>query len=148
MLLAPRARVLRFVCVGGLATLTQLGLLALFTAARWEPVRANAAALSLSSQVNFGLSSLLTWGDAWGERHAAGRWGIWRRPRLVAVRWVRFMGAILCTTLLNEGLYTIVQRLLAPLLGALLCSMGIAALNFIISDRLVFTRPHSIDLNA
>ena len=144
---APRARLLRFVCVGGVATLTQLGLLALFTAARWEPVRANAVALTLSSQVNFGLSSILTWGDTWDANAAVGRLGIWGRPRLVATRWSRFMGAILMTTLLNEGLYAIVQRLIVPLVAALLCSICIAALNFLIGDRLVFTRSRSNDLN-
>ena len=145
ILRSPRARVVRFVFVGGVATLAQLGLLALFTSARWEPVRANAAALALSSQVNFGLSAMLTWGDTWGSAHST---GIWRRLRLLGSRWVRFMGAILCTTLLNEGLYAAVQRIIAPLLAALVCSVGIAALNFLIGDRLVFTRTRSNDLKA
>jgi len=118
--------------------LTQLVLLAAFTAAHWELVRANAVALTLSSQVNFGLSSILTWGDSWGAKAVAGQLGIWSRLRLVAARWSRFMGAILLTTLLNEGLYAIVQRLIAPLLAALLCSVCIAGLNFLSGDRLVF----------
>lgn len=142
-LLEPRARLLRFACVGGLATLTQLVMLSLFTAARWEPIRANALALTLSSQVNFGLSSILTWGDTWDAARRKALQSRWGYLRLVGSRWTRFMGAILCTTALNEGLYTIAQRVLAPLVAALLCSVCVAALNFVIGDRLIFTRSRS-----
>jgi putative flippase GtrA len=148
VLRSPRARVLRFICVGGLATLAQLGLLALFTAHRWEAVRANALALALAAQVNFSLNAAFTWGDTWGDGHRAGPVALWRRLRLVAVRWLRFMGAILGTTLLNEGLYTGALRFLPALLAAVLCSGAIAALSFAIGDRLVFTRSRANDLQA
>lgn len=104
--------------------------------------------MTLSSQVNFGLSSILTWGDTWDGWRDTGQLGHKGHMRLIAARWTRFMGAILCTTVLNEGLYAVVQRFLAPLVAALLCSICISALNFIIGDRLVFTRARPNDLKV
>jgi len=85
------ARPLRFILVGGLATLTQLALLALLLRLGWSASLANAAALFASTQVNFALNACCTWRDRWDATDRASARG--ERTRLVASRWLRFMGA-------------------------------------------------------
>lgn len=48
------------------------------------------------------------------------------------------MGAISGTLALNEALYAVARRVLAPMLAAALVSGGIAILNFLLRDRVVF----------
>ena len=88
------ARPLRFACAGGVAALVQLGILDALTDWRWTPILANAVALLLSTQLNFVLSYLFTWGD---RRPRTGR------PVAVLGRWAAYQGSVAGTALLNMG---------------------------------------------
>jgi putative flippase GtrA len=126
---APRTghtRSLRFLCVGGLVTLVQLGLLLALARLAVPTLLANALALLLAAQLNFALSSAFTWGD--------------RPPRSggLAPRWLRFMLAISGTLLINQGLFAVARMALPTLLAAALGSGLTGALNFVLGDRFVF----------
>lgn len=129
-----KGRPLRFLLVGGVATSTQLALLALLLRLGWSAVLANAAALLTSTQINFALNAVFTWGDRWDGT-----------ARLVAARWLRFMGAAAGTLLLNEACYALLRHLLPALLAAGVCSAAIALLNYLLGDRLIFSPRRSTD---
>jgi putative flippase GtrA len=137
-LFSGKARPIRFFLVGQTATLTQLCVLYALTNLGWLPGVANAVALVLSSQVNFFLSATFTWRD----RDALER----RQERsratgfVVLKRWARFMSGIAVTTLLNDGLFIVLERILPVLVAALVSSVVIAVLNYLMIDRLIFTR--------
>ena len=142
-----KARPLRFILVGGLATLTQLGLLAVLLRPGWSAILANAAALLVSTQVNFALNAVFTWGDRWdgaANGSSAGESG----ARLIAARWLRFMGAAAGTLLLNEVCYALLRHILPSLIAAGLCSAAIALLNYLLGDRLIFAPRRSTDLHS
>src|SRR5215218_5136531 len=82
-LFADWARPLRFVIVGGMCGAVQLALLGLFLRSGAPAIPANAVAFLLSAQVNFTLSSFVTWHDR-ADATTTGR-GLVRR-------WLRFHG--------------------------------------------------------
>lgn len=138
-LFSGKARPIRFFLVGQTATLTQLCVLYALTNLGWLPGVANAVALVLSSQVNFLLSATFTWRDrdALETRQAHNR----ATPFIVLGRWARFMSGIAVTTLLNDGLFILLERTALPVLVAALISSGvIAVLNYFMIDRLIFRR--------
>jgi 4-amino-4-deoxy-L-arabinose transferase-like glycosyltransferase/putative flippase GtrA len=105
----------------------QLLLLELLTRQGLPPFAANALAMLVSAQVNFWLSQTFTWRD----REAADLGSL-------AVRWLRFHGAIAGTALLNLVVFS-VAALVLPHLAAAALGIGTAAVgNFILGDRLVF----------
>jgi putative flippase GtrA len=122
-------RSLLFLCVGGLVTLVQLGLLLVLATLAVPSLLANALALLLAAQLNFALSSIFTWGDR-PVRNGG-----------LAPRWLRFMMAISGTLLINQGLFA-AARLALPMLPTLLAAAlgsGLTgALNFVLGDRFVF----------
>ncbi len=124
--LASHARPLRFLCVGGLVTLVQLGLLLALAALAVPSLLANALALLLAAQLNFALSSAFTWGDR--PVRSGG----------FAPRWVRFMLSISGTLLINQGLFAVARLVLPTLLAAALGSGLTGSLNFVLGDRFVF----------
>jgi putative flippase GtrA len=127
-LFAEPSRPLRFLCVGALATVTQLGLLAGLTALGWSPALANGLGLLAATQVNFALSSVFTWRDRRRTR------------RTLPLRWARFMGLVATTLLLNEAVFLAARVALPTLVAAGLGSGLMAVLNFTLGDRFVFLR--------
>jgi putative flippase GtrA len=123
------ARPLRFACTGGLAALVQLGMLDALTEWRWTPILANAVALLLSTQLNFVLSYLFTWGD---RRPRTGR------PVVVLGRWAAYQGSVAGTALLNMGVFVVARADLHTLVASALGTAVAAAANFVAGDRLVF----------
>jgi putative flippase GtrA len=134
---ATQARLLRFVLVGVLATLTQLGALALLLWLGWPSLAANAAALALSTHANFGLSACFIWGDRWADDATPAHTSR-GRIQLIVVRWARFLGASAGTLLLNEAAYALARHVLPALVAAAACSGAVAVFNYLLGDRLVF----------
>src|SRR2546423_9656275 len=124
-LLSRVARPLRFALTGGLAGLLQLGLLALLTGRGWPAALANAIAFLLAGQVNFALSTTLTWRD---RRMTA---PLWRR-------WLLFHGSIAAMAGVNGLVFLAVRTVLPPLLASAAGIAVAAGGNFLLGDRLVF----------
>ena len=122
-------RPLRFACTGGAAALVQLGILAALSASHWAPIAANALALLLSTQVNFVLSYLFTWGDR--RSRSAPR-------RALLGRWAAYQGSTAGTAILNMGVFVLARVDLHTLAASALGTAVAALLNFFAGDRLVF----------
>jgi putative flippase GtrA len=138
-LFSGKARPIRFFLVGQTATLTQLCVLYALTSLGWLPGVANAVALILSSQVNFFLSATFTWRDRDALERRGERTG--GTTRSILGRWARFMSGIAVTTLLNDGLFILLERTSLPVLVAAIVSSGvIAVVNYLMIDRLIFRR--------
>lgn len=132
LLRAMVVRLLGVLCTGSIAALAQLGLLAALTQQHWNPTLADAAALVLGTQVNFGLSYRFTWRD----RRPPG----WT-PAAVARRWSLYQGATAATAMLNLVVFVVAHHLLPVLpLGwaALAGTASAAGANFVLTDRVVF----------
>lgn len=128
-LFAERARPLRFLLVGGVCGVLQLGLLALLTLSGWEAILANCVGFLLAAQVNFTLSTIFTWHD----RSLASKMRM-----ALPWRWLHFHGTIAATALLNQGIFVMAQVLLPALLASAL-GIGVASIaNFVLGDGLVF----------
>ena len=127
--LATSGRPARFALTGGVAGLSQLALLALFTGRGWVPGTANVVAFLLAAQLNFLLSSTFTWRD---RASGAGRGrDHWRR-------WLAYHGAIGGMAALNMLVYSMARHV-APVLAASALGIVAAAVgNFVVGDRLVF----------
>jgi len=126
---ATSGRPARFALTGGVAGLSQLALLALFTGRGWAPGRANVVAFLLAAQLNFLLSSTFTWRDR-ASGAARGR-DHWRR-------WLAYHGAIGGMAALNMLVYSMARHV-APVLAASALGIVAAAVgNFVVGDRLVF----------
>jgi putative flippase GtrA len=138
-LFSGKARPIRFFLVGQTATLTQLCVLYALTSLGWLPGIANAVALILSSQVNFFLSATFTWRDRDAlERRSERSEGV---ALTIFGRWARFMSGIAVTTLLNDGLFILLERTALPVLvAAIISSSVIAVVNYLMIDRLIFRR--------
>jgi putative flippase GtrA len=138
-LFSGKARPIRFFLVGQTATLTQLCILYALTSLGWLPGVANAVALILSSQVNFFLSATFTWRDRDALESRRERNGI--TTLIILGRWARFMSGIAVTTLLNDGLFILLERTALPVLvAAIISSSVIAVVNYLMIDRLIFRR--------
>jgi putative flippase GtrA len=137
-LFSGKARPIRFFLVGQTATLTQLCVLYALTSLGWLPGVANAVALVFSSQVNFLLSATFTWRDRDALETRRERNGT--TALIILGRWARFMSGIAVTTLLNDGLFILLERALPVLVAAIVSSGVIAVLNYLMIDRLIFTR--------
>ena len=122
---SANARPLRFAVTGGLAGLTQLALLKLFTDQGLHAVAANAAAFLLAAQLNFALSSVFTWPDR-GMGQA-----IWRR-------WLTFHGSIAGMAVVNLAVFAVARTVMPDLAASVAGICAAATGNFVIGDRLVF----------
>jgi putative flippase GtrA len=122
-------RPLRFALTGGLAAVYQLTLLALLTRLGWPDEPANVVAFVLSTQLNFVLSSRVTWRD----RLAAtdGKAGPWRR-------WLAYQASTASMAVINLLIYTFARHLMPDLAAAALGIAAGALGNFMLGDRLVF----------
>lgn len=130
---SERARLLRFIICGGTASIIQLCFLHVFLGWGWAAIPADALSLLLGAQVNFLLSSTITWRD----RRDGACW--WRR-------WVGFHCAIAGTATLNLAVFTLASLVMPHLIAAAL-GIGVAAVcNFLAGDRLIFrsARPEKL----
>jgi putative flippase GtrA len=134
-------RPLRFAAVGATAGAIQLGLLALLTARGLPAVPANTAAFLLAAQVNFALSTLVTWRDR--VRGQA-------RPAPLLRRWTAFHGSIAGTALLNQAVFLAARAVLPDLAASALGIALAAGMNYLAQDRVVFRRerPRAVAASA
>ncbi|GHO74024.1 hypothetical protein KSD_17950 [Ktedonobacter sp. SOSP1-85] len=132
-LFSEAARPIRFVCIGGSASLIQLCLLDLFLQLHIHAWLANIVAFFLAAQFNFLFSSFFTWRD-----RTVSRSGKLKPGAQFIKRWSTFHSSILVTALLNQLVFmlagTVVPSLWASALGILVA----ACVNFFVMNRLVF----------
>ncbi len=123
------ARPLRFAFTGSLAALAQLTLLAILTGRRWPSLPADAAAIVVSTEINFILSYLVTWHD---RRPRAGTAGVF------AWRWATYHASVAGTVSLNMLVFAFIRSDVNMLVASALGTMVGAIANFFIGDRIVF----------
>lgn len=121
------ARQLLFVSVGGGCFLVQFGILTALAAAGVERPLANAVGFIVSAQLNFALSSLLTWNDRPADR-----------TRTVCARLASYNCAALLSLAVNTAVFTLSYHRVGSLLAAGLgvgCGMCVT---YLVCDLLVF----------
>lgn len=124
-------RLIRFGAVGCICALFQLLVLSLLVRAQFEAHIANTVAFLASTQINFALSSTITWRD----RRASAR-----SLTLMGRRLLGYNTLALGSLVINQVAFAVALRAL-PYLGAAL--VGILAgmlLTYVISGRLLFRR--------
>jgi glycosyltransferase involved in cell wall biosynthesis/putative flippase GtrA len=131
LLLSDAARPLRFVGIGGLAGLTQLLLLSLFTRLGWQEVLADVLAYILAAQANFVLSTFFTWYDRRAEMGS---------KKVMLNRWLTFHSSIIGTGLLNLLVFVIGRTVLPSLLASALGIACAAIANFFLFNSFVFRK--------
>ena len=129
MSLSSRWRPLRFACTGCAAAVVQLVLLESLTDAHWPIFAAEVAALLISTQVNFVLSYLITWGD----RRLAGI-----RLNGVLRRWAGYQGMVAVALGVNMAVFLVARTDLQLLVASALGTAAGAGLNYVAGDHLVF----------
>jgi putative flippase GtrA len=123
------ARPVRFALTGLAAGLTQLGLLAVFSAEGVASLPGNTMAFMLAAQVNFALSQLFTWRDRPPTAHIA---------PVLAQRWLVFHGSIAGTAVLNMAVFAVTRPFVPDLIAAALGIVAASAVNYIVHDRVTF----------
>jgi putative flippase GtrA len=127
LLVRRHMRVLRYVGVGLTCFSVQFILLtAMIHLGAYRPV-ANSAAFAVSAQLNFLLSSKLTWGDrpARGWRHIAGRW-------------VAYNGTALLSLACDTAVFTASYHALGTTAAAAIGVITATFLTYLVCNRLVF----------
>jgi dolichol-phosphate mannosyltransferase len=130
-LFSPSIRPLRFAFVGVFAGLVQLSVFSLLILRGVDPVLGNALAFLGSVQLNFLLSSLITWRD----RGVPPGW------MAVPMRWARFHAVCAVGAAVNFMTFFMLAR--GPLPALVASGAGIlagAAVNYAVNDRVVFRR--------
>jgi putative flippase GtrA len=130
-LFSPSVRPLRFAFVGVFAGLVQLGVFSLLILRGVNPILGNALAFLGSVQLNFLLSSLITWRDrgvppGWME---------------VPLRWARFHAVCAVGAAVNFMTFFLLVR--GPIPALVASGAGIlagAVVNYSVNDRVVFRR--------
>ncbi len=130
ILSSPSIRPLRFAGTGMAAGTFQLALLFAFVHIGWHALAANVAAFLLAAQVNFALSSALTWRDRQPSR------ALWRR-------WLLFHGSIATMALVNMLVFLLARAVVPTLVASMLGIAAGAAGNYFAGDRLVFRQTAS-----
>ena len=128
---SPSIRPLRFAFVGVFAALVQLSVFSLLLLRGVNPILGNALAFLGSVQLNFLLSSLITWRDrgvppGWME---------------VPLRWAKFHAVCAVGAAVNFTTFFILAR--GPLPALVASGAGILAgalINYAVNDRVVFRR--------
>ena len=116
-----------FVCVGAACFLTQYAALTgLAAAGTYRPV-ANALGFVISAQLNFALSSRLTWRD----RPAAAVRARW-------ARWASYNGTALISLAVNTAVFTIAYHRLGNLPAAALGVLTGMCVTYLVCDLLIF----------
>ena len=127
--LSPSIRPLRFAFVGVFAGLVQLSVFSLLLLRGVNPILGNALAFLGSVQLNFLLSSLITWRD----RGVPPDW------MEVPLRWAKFHAVCAVGAAVNFTTFFIIAR--GPLPALVASGAGIlagAVINYAVNDRVVF----------
>jgi cellulose synthase/poly-beta-1,6-N-acetylglucosamine synthase-like glycosyltransferase/putative flippase GtrA len=120
-------RPVRFVVVGGSCFVVQLAILAALVRVGLERTAADAAAFAVSAQLNFVLSSLVTWGD----RPAL-------RPGRVAGRLLAYNGTALVSLGVNTAVFALASIVMGVVPAAVLGVLTATVFTYVICNRLVF----------
>ena len=94
---------------------------------RYLPALANSLAFAVSAQLNFLLSSRLTWGD-----RPAGGW------RDTSGRWAAYNGTALLSLIFDTGVFTASYRLVGTPAAAAAGVLAATCLTFLVCNRLIF----------
>lgn len=122
-------RFARFAVVGISSAVVQLTLLDGLVDIGWKAFLANALAFLVGSQVNFALSTRITWADRRaGDVHETMR------------RWMRFMGSIAGTAVINLGLFIVLLHWLPTLLASALATTLVAMINYTLGSIFIFKK--------
>lgn len=124
-------RVVRFVSVGGLASLLQLLMLYVIQLTGVPKLLANFLAFEISTQFNFTLSYFITWHDRTPERPTV---------RYVIERLLGFNGMAVTTLIINMSVFALLLLYVHFMIAGAAAILVAATTNFIISSRLVFRR--------
>lgn len=122
-------RLIRFASVGGACALLQLAALHLLVELNVDKSVANLFALVCFAQFNFALSSIITWTD---RREPD-------RNSPVVQRMARYNGMILVSALANQLTFMVAITHVEYLIAGVLSLLVGAIINYLASDRLVFT---------
>ena len=125
-------RVFRFLCVGAVASLLQLTLLYVIHLSGIPKLLANFFAFEISTQVNFGLSYLITWYDRTPERPTL---------RYLIERLLGFNGMALTALAINMSVFFALMLMdVHFMIAGALAILAAATTNFIVSSRIIFRR--------
>ena len=124
-------RVFRFLCVGAVASLLQLALLYVIQLSGIPKLLANFFAFEISTQVNFGLSYLITWYDRTPERPTL---------RYLIERLLGFNGMAITTLIINMSVFALMLMYVHFMIAGALAILAAATTNFIVSSRIIFRR--------
>lgn len=122
------ARPLRFLIVGGLTFVVNIGLLVLFTTLGLGSIVAYAIALALSVQLNFAVNQLLVWHD---RPLSPGR-------RSLAIRWISFHAWISASLLINMVAFSAAQLFMPDVAAAVAAVLVSTGFKFVSLDRFAF----------
>jgi putative flippase GtrA len=120
-------RPITFVLVGGLCFAVQCGVLTGLEAAGFGSTFANAVGFVLSAQVNFGLSSAVTWGD----RPASS-------PAQAIARWACYQVNVGLALAVNLLVFAVTVGPLGWLLAAAAGVVGGTVVTYSVNHRLIF----------
>ncbi len=123
--------VIRFLAVGGVASLLQLSLLYVIQLSGISKLLANFFAFEISTQANFVLSYFITWYDRTPESPTA---------RYVIERLLAFNGMAITTLIINMSVFALMLMYVHFMIAGALAILAAASTNFVISSRLIFRR--------
>ena len=131
-ILASHIRLIKFAAVGGTCFLVQFLLLtALDHLGVYRPL-ANGITFAISAQLNFALSSALTWAD----RPASSR-------GQTGARWLVYNGTALAALACDSAVFVGVYHAVGTDAGALLAVVASTCLVFVICNYVIFRQPHT-----
>jgi putative flippase GtrA len=122
-------RIVRFLFVGGVASLLQLFLLYLIQLTGISKLLANFFAFEISSQVNFTLSYFITWYDRTPKKPTV---------RYIIERLLAFNGMAISTLIINMSVFAVMLFFVHYLVAGALGIIAATTTNFIVSSRLIF----------
>ncbi len=123
--------IVRFLAVGGVASLLQLSLLYVIQLSGISKLLANFFAFEISTQVNFALSYLITWHERTPERPTV---------RYVLQRLFAFNGMAITTLIINMSVFALMLLYVHFLIAGAAGIIAATATNFILSSWLIFRR--------
>lgn len=128
---SEHARVLRFLGVGGLSAMVQLGVMLLLSHHGWAAPLANICGIVAAAEVNFVLSRRFTWHGREVRRR------LWHT-------WAMFHASIAGTATLNMLVFTL-AGLVTPTFAASVAGIAVGAIgNFCAGDRLIFAPSRTV----
>ncbi len=123
--------VIRFLAVGGVASVVQLSLLYVIQLSGISKLLANFFSFEISTQVNFALSYLITWHERTPERPTV---------RYVLQRLFAFNGMAITTLIINMSVFALMLLYVHFLIAGAVGIIAATATNFIVSSWLIFRR--------